>query len=140
MPRISLEDDSYYGKVSKHKCLIQECACLLYGLLEKHGDQSFGDASSFDVCGKGGNFERGSARECAGVMAREGRSLLALQPATPSAEEYHKDVIHFAASAVFASHLFDKGLRGDVSITSLCSKCLEELSCLGELLQDPRDP
>ena len=140
MPSEPNSDDSYYRRVSEYKCHILECARFLYGLLEKHGDQSFGDASSFDAYGQAGNFESGSARECVDVMAREGRSLLAMQPATPSAEEYHKDVIHFAACAVFASHLFDKGLRGDVSITSLCFKCLEELRCLGELVQDTRRP
>ena len=140
MPSEPNSDDSYYGRVSEYKCHILECARFLYGLLEKHGYESFGDASSFDVSGKGGNFERGSARECAGVMAREGRSLLALQPATPSTEKYHKHVIKYAACAIFASHLFEKGLGGDDSITSLCFKCIEELRCLGELPQDPRDP
>ena len=137
---VSPSDDSYYDGVSQRKCHILGCARFLYGLLDKHGDLSFGDSSSFDASGRGGNFEKCSARECVGVMAREGHGLLALQSATPSAEEYRKRVNEFAACAVFASHLFEKGLGGDVSITSLCFKCIEELRCLGEHLQDPRNP
>lgn len=138
MPSVQLSDDSYYNAASQHKSLILGCARFLYGLLGKHDGLSFGDASSFDASGRGGNFERGSARECVGVMARECHGLLALQPATLAAKQYLEHVVKYAACAILASHLIEKGLAGDVSVTSLCFKCLEELRCLGEHLQDPR--
>ena len=134
MTNVSPPDDSYYDGVSQRKCNILGCARVLYRLLEIHCDLSFGDASSFNAS------DKGSASECIGVIARESYGLLALQPATPSGGEYHKHVIKFAACAIFASHLFEKGMGGDVSITSLCFKCIEELRCLGEHLQDPRSP
>jgi hypothetical protein len=140
MPSVQPSNDHYYDKVSKHKCLIQSSDRFLYGLLDNHGELTFGVACSFESGSTGGNFEQGSAEECVGVLARECHKLLALKPTTSSTKEYHKHVIEFAACAIFASHLFVKGLRGDVSITSLCFKCLEELRSLGKHLQDPRLP